>query len=86
MLGPCTRRWPVARGPQVGWGVLRASRGREGCTRPASHAALHWLNPCRTVRLVAAGCLQNRKNTPERLELSKYNPFLRRHTVHREIK
>ena len=29
---------------------------------------------------------KNRKNTPERLELSKYNPFLRRHTLHREIK
>lgn len=29
---------------------------------------------------------KNRKNTPERLELMKYNPFLRRHTLHREIK
>lgn len=29
---------------------------------------------------------RNKKNTPERLELKKYNPFLRRHTVHREIK
>uniref|UniRef100_A0A7R9VTB9 50S ribosomal protein L33, chloroplastic n=1 Tax=Chlamydomonas euryale TaxID=1486919 RepID=A0A7R9VTB9_9CHLO len=32
-------------------------------------------------------CTQkNRKNTPERLEIKKYNPNLRRHTVHREIK
>ena len=30
--------------------------------------------------------MQNRKNTPERLELSKYNPNLRRHTVHKEVK
>mmetsp|Transcript_12789 Transcript_12789/g.34879 ORF Transcript_12789/g.34879 Transcript_12789/m.34879 type:complete len:101 (-) Transcript_12789:596-898(-) len=29
---------------------------------------------------------KNRKNTAERLELRKYNPFLRRHTVHKEIK
>lgn len=29
---------------------------------------------------------KNRKNTTERLELKKYNPILRRHTVHKEIK
>lgn len=29
---------------------------------------------------------KNRKNTPERLELKKYNPFLKRVTLHREIK
>ncbi|MFQ5572192.1 MAG: 50S ribosomal protein L33 [Rhodothermales bacterium] len=29
---------------------------------------------------------KNRRNTPERLELRKYNPVLRKHTVHREIK
>ncbi len=29
---------------------------------------------------------KNKKTTPERLELKKYNPFLRRHTVHKEIK
>lgn len=29
---------------------------------------------------------KNRKNTPDKLELKKYNPFLRRHTVHKEIK
>ncbi|PNH10182.1 50S ribosomal protein L33, partial [Tetrabaena socialis] len=28
---------------------------------------------------------KNRKNTPERLELKKYNPYLRRHTVHKEV-
>ena len=28
---------------------------------------------------------KNRKNTPERLELKKYNPILRRMTVHKEI-
>lgn len=29
---------------------------------------------------------QNRRNTPERLEIKKYNPNLRRYTVHREVK
>ena len=30
--------------------------------------------------------VKNRKNTPERLELKKYNPILKRMTVHKEIK
>ena len=29
---------------------------------------------------------KNRKNTPERLEVKKYNPILRRMTIHKEIK
>jgi large subunit ribosomal protein L33 len=29
---------------------------------------------------------KNRKNTPDRLELKKYNPILKRYTVHKEIK
>ncbi len=29
---------------------------------------------------------KNRKNTPDRLELKKYNPILKRMTVHKEIK
>ena len=29
---------------------------------------------------------KNRKNTPDRIELVKYNPILKRKTVHREIK
>jgi large subunit ribosomal protein L33 len=29
---------------------------------------------------------KNRKNTPERIELKKYNPILRKVTVHKEIK
>ena len=29
---------------------------------------------------------RNKKTQTERVELKKYNPFLRRHTVHREIK
>ena len=30
--------------------------------------------------------VKNKKNTPERLELKKYNPILKKVTVHREIK
>lgn len=29
---------------------------------------------------------KNRKNTPGRMELKKYNPILKKYTVHREIK
>jgi large subunit ribosomal protein L33 len=29
---------------------------------------------------------QNRRNTPGRIELMKYNKYLRRYTLHREIK
>ena len=29
---------------------------------------------------------KNRRNTTERLELKKYNPVLRKHTLHKEIK
>ncbi len=30
--------------------------------------------------------MKNRKNTPQRLELKKYNPILRKMTIHKEIK
>ena len=29
---------------------------------------------------------KNRRNTPDRVEMKKYNPILRKHTVHKEIK
>ncbi len=29
---------------------------------------------------------KNKQNTSARIELKKYNPFLRRHTLHKEIK
>jgi large subunit ribosomal protein L33 len=29
---------------------------------------------------------KNKKNTPERLEMKKFNPILKRVTVHKEIK
>ncbi|MCQ2175869.1 MAG: 50S ribosomal protein L33 [Bacteroidales bacterium] len=30
--------------------------------------------------------VKNKKNTPERMELKKFNPYLNKVTVHREIK
>ena len=30
--------------------------------------------------------MKNRKNTPERMELKKLNPILKRNTIHKEIK
>ncbi|GAB4019413.1 MAG: 50S ribosomal protein L33 [Bdellovibrio sp.] len=29
---------------------------------------------------------KNKKTTPDRLEKMKYNPYLRKHTLHKEIK
>ncbi|MFK7844092.1 MAG: 50S ribosomal protein L33 [Rhodothermales bacterium] len=29
---------------------------------------------------------KNRRNTPSRMEMKKYNPVLRKHTLHKEIK
>jgi len=29
---------------------------------------------------------KNRKNTPDRIEMKKYNPYLKKVTVHKEIK
>ena len=29
---------------------------------------------------------QNRRNTSQRLELMKYNPYMKKHTLHRELK
>ncbi|WP_185851671.1 50S ribosomal protein L33 [Blattabacterium cuenoti] len=29
---------------------------------------------------------KNKKNTPDRIELKKYNPILKRYTLHKEIK
>ncbi|RFM22862.1 MAG: 50S ribosomal protein L33 [Candidatus Thermochlorobacter aerophilum] len=29
---------------------------------------------------------KNKRNDPERLELMKYNPYLKRRTLHREVK
>jgi large subunit ribosomal protein L33 len=30
--------------------------------------------------------MKNRKNTPSRMELKKFNPILKKYTIHKEIK
>ena len=30
--------------------------------------------------------VKNKKNDPERMELKKYNPIMRKYTIHKEIK
>jgi large subunit ribosomal protein L33 len=30
--------------------------------------------------------VKNKKNNPERLELKKFNPIMRKYTIHKEIK
>lgn len=30
--------------------------------------------------------MKNRRNTPDRMELMKYNPYLKKKTLHKEIK
>lgn len=30
--------------------------------------------------------VKNRRNTPDRMELKKYNPYLKKKTLHKEIK
>lgn len=30
--------------------------------------------------------MKNRRNTPERLEVMKYNPYLKKHTLHKEVR
>ncbi len=29
---------------------------------------------------------KNRRNTPDRIQLKKFNPYLNKHTIHKEIK
>ena len=46
-------------------------------------------NAARTkVCLACTECnnMKNKKNTPDRIELKKYCPFCKKHTVHRETK
>jgi large subunit ribosomal protein L33 len=30
--------------------------------------------------------MKNRHNNPDRMELKKYNPFMKKYTVHREVR
>ena len=53
---------------------------RENVTIECTEARKEGKSPSRYVTS------RNKKLQPEKIELKKYNPALRRHTVHREIK
>ena len=53
---------------------------RENVTIECTEARKEGKSPSRYVTS------RNKKLKPEKIELKKYNPALRRHTVHREIK
>jgi large subunit ribosomal protein L33 len=53
---------------------------RENVTIECTEARKEGKSPSRYV------ATRNKKLKPEKLELKKYNPFLRRHTIHKEIK
>lgn len=85
-LGP-THTWPEQSGLTGNWlsccGPVSRRGGGQACV-PARTAAATLL----TASAARRPCphVQNRRNTPERLELMKYNPHLRKYTLHREIK
>ncbi len=61
--------------------VIMAKKGpRVIVTLECTEARKEGLTPSRYTTL------KNKKNTSERLELMKYNPFLRKHTLHKEVK
>lgn len=53
---------------------------RERARERANGAARAW------IRRLTPGPLQNRRNNPDRIELMKYNKYLRKMTLHRELK
>ncbi len=59
---------------------MARKKGREIITLECTEARKLGKSPSRYTTT------KNKKNTPGRIELKKYNPFLRRHTVHKEIK
>ena len=65
---------------------MLCSRERAECTVPSAStraaAAAHRTHKQHKTQTTK----QNRRNTPERLEIKKFNPNLRRYTLHREIK
>lgn len=71
---------------------------RKGWAGPTPAAGCHVMQPLHPPGWMPLGVqppvsifpycvpVQNKKNTPERLELMKYNKYLRKMTLHREIK
>eukprot|EP00873_Tetraselmis_striata_P042992 jgi/Tetstr1/463256/TSEL_000713.t1 len=78
--------------------ISACSRSEQTCSNYAARIKLPWAwlpDHLEVARTAEPECpatpsryvtQKNRKNTPERLEIKKYNKFLRRVTVHKEIK
>ncbi len=58
----------------------KAKEGRLNIILECTEAAKQGVPPSRYVTT------KNRRTHPERLELMKYSPFLKRHTLHKEIR
>jgi len=76
-VGACAVHW-----------LTRMAASPHWCTRAAcTHVSTSCRTPIASTHADYCSCgAQNRKNTSARLELRKYNKFLRRITLHREIK
>ncbi|MDD5088136.1 MAG: 50S ribosomal protein L33 [bacterium] len=60
-----------------------ASKKKEGriiITLECTEARAAGMSPSRYTTM------KNRHNDPERMELKKYNPFMKKHTLHKEVK
>ena len=77
--------------------VPRVSRAAKDASRPARsprrspapdahHAPREHPTDVAPPQSSSSHLSQNRRNTSQRVELMKYNPYLRKHTLHRELK
>jgi len=86
VLGPCPSKEPLS--PRSAES-LAISPPRELVITPTRHLVI---TPTRQLTRFAPVVApqyttqKSKKNTPERIEMKKYNKYLRRHTLHREIK
>ena len=59
---------------------MAKKRGREIIILECTEARKEGFSPSRY------SITKNKKTTPQRLEMKKYNPFMKKHTLHREVK
>ena len=57
-----------------------------GAERMAAGARVKITLRCDECKQRNYNTVKNKKNTPDRMELNKYCPFCRKHTLHRETK
>jgi large subunit ribosomal protein L33 len=70
------------------FGTQRAATSKGGAEQMASKAGarIKITLRCSECKQRNYNTMKNKKNTPDRLELNKYCPFCRKHTVHNETK